>query len=167
MDEEHEWTYKQADAIPRYHARAVAQKLGDLIGATVVLGSATPDVVSYHSALSRRHHLLTLPNRVRPDPDLQPVTTAMAEVEVVDMREELKAGVRSIFSRALGDALSETLALGQQAILFLNRRGSAGTVQCRDCGHVLRCRRCETPLTYHADGDRLICHQCGRKHGRI
>lgn len=83
------------------------------------------------------------------------------------MREELKAGVRSIFSRALSNALEDTLRHGQQAILFLNRRGSAGTVQCRDCGHVLRCRRCETPLTYHAEGDRLICHQCGRKHRTV
>ena len=167
LDEEHEWTYKQADAVPRYHARTVAQKLGDLIGATVVLGSATPDVVSYYGALRHDYQLLTLPNRVRPGPDMQPVVTDMAEVEVVDMREELKAGVRSIFSRALSDALLETLGRGQQAILFLNRRGSAGTVQCRDCGHVLRCRRCETPLTYHAEGDRLICHQCGRRHRTV
>lgn len=167
LDEEHEWTYKQADAVPRYHARAVAQKLGKSIGATVVLGSATPDVVSYYGALRHDYQLLTLPDRVRPGPDLRPLVTDLAEVEVVDMREELKAGVRSIFSRALSDALSETLRHGQQAILFLNRRGSAGTVQCRDCGHVLRCRRCETPLTYHAEGDRLICHQCGRKHRNV
>ncbi len=167
LDEEHEWTYKQADAIPRYHARAVARKLGELIGATVVMGSATPDVGSYYSALRHDYQLLTLPDRVRPGPDMRPLVTDLAEVEVVDMREELKAGVRSIFSRALSDALEDTLRHGQQAILFLNRRGSAGTVQCRDCGHVLRCRRCETPLTYHAEGDRLICHQCGRKHRTV
>ena len=167
LDEEHEWTYKQADAVPRYHARSVARKLGELTGATVVLGSATPDVASYHGALRGDYHLMTLPDRVRPGPGARPVTTPLAEVEVVDMREELKAGVRSIFSRALNDALSETLRHGQQAILFLNRRGSAGTVQCRDCGHVLRCRRCETLLTYHAEGDRLICHQCGRRHRTV
>ena len=167
LDEEHEWTYKQADAVPRYHARSVARKLGELIGATVVLGSATPDVGSYYSALRHDYQLLTLPDRVRPGPDMRPLVTDLAEVEVVDMREVLKAGVRSIFSRALSDALEETLRHGQQAILFLNRRGSAGTVQCRDCGHVLRCRRCETPLTYHAEGDRLICHQCGRRHRTV
>ena len=167
LDEEHEWTYKQADAVPRYHARAVARKLGELTGATVVLGSATPDVASYYGALRGDSNLLTLPDRVRPGPDMRPVVTDLAEVEVVDMRDELKAGVRSIFSRALTDALSETLRHGQQAILFLNRRGSAGTVQCRDCGHVLRCRRCETPLTYHAEGERLICHQCGRRHRTV
>ena len=167
LDEEHEWTYKQADAVPRYHARAVARKLGEFIGAAVVLGSATPDVGSYYSALRHDYQLLTLPDRVRPGPDMRPLVTDLAEVEVVDMREELKAGVRSIFSRALSNALEDTLRHGQQAILFLNRRGSSGTVQCRDCGHVLRCRRCETPLTYHAEGDRLICHQCGRKHRTV
>jgi primosomal protein N' (replication factor Y) len=167
LDEEHEWTYKQADAVPRYHARAVARKLGEFIGAAVVLGSATPDVGSYYSALRHDYQLLTLPDRVRPGPEMRPLVTDLAEVEVVDMREELKAGVRSIFSRALSNALEDTLRHGQQAILFLNRRGSAGTVQCRDCGHVLRCRRCETPLTYHAEGDRLICHQCGRKHRTV
>ena len=167
LDEEHEWTYKQADAVPRYHARAVALKLGEYIGATVVLGSATPDVGSYYSALRHEYQLLTLPDRVRPGPDMRPLVTDLAVVEVVDMREELKAGVRSIFSRALSDALEDTLRDGQQAILFLNRRGSAGTVQCRDCGHVLRCRRCETSLTYHAEGDRLICHQCGKRHRTV
>ena len=80
------------------------------------------------------------------------------------MREELKAGVRSIFSRALSEALSETLERGRQAILFLNRRGSAGTVQCRECGHVLHCRSCSSPLTYHAEGERLVCHHCGRRY---
>ena len=164
LDEEHEWTYKQADAIPRYHARAVAEKLGESLGATVVLGSATPDVVNYYSALRRDFQLLTLPDRIRPGLDLRPVITDLADVEVVDMREELKEGNHSIFSRNLSDALSTTLYRNQQAILFLNRRGSAGTVQCRDCGHVLQCRQCKTPLTYHSDGERLICHRCGRKH---
>ena len=164
LDEEHEWTYKQAEMPPRYHARATAMTLGRMTGATVVLGSATPDVATYFAAGRGRLGLLSLYDRLRPGDDGTPQPVPLAEVEVVDMREELKAGVRSIFSRALTDALSETLQRGQQAILFLNRRGSAGTVQCRSCGHVLYCRSCSSPLTYHAEGERLVCHQCGRRY---
>ena len=82
------------------------------------------------------------------------------------MRAELKAGNTSIFSRALRDALAATLAAGEQAILFLNRRGSSTFVMCRDCGYVLRCRRCDNPLTYHADQDDLVCHHCSRRYAR-
>ena len=164
LDEEHEWTYKQAEMAPRYHARATAMTLGRLTGATVALGSATPDIATYYVAGRGRLGLLSLHDRLRPGDDGVPTPVPLADVEVVDMREELKAGVRSIFSRALSDALADTLQRGQQAILFLNRRGSAGTVQCRSCGHVLFCRSCSSPLTYHAEGDRLVCHQCGRRY---
>ena len=163
LDEEHEWTYKQADTQPRYHARSTAVTLGRLLGATVALGSATPDVATHHAVERGRVRLLSLHDRLRPGPR-GPEAAPLADVEVVDMREELKAGVRSIFSRALSDALSETLERGRQAILFLNRRGSAGTVQCRECGHVLHCRSCSSPLTYHAEGERLVCHHCGRRY---
>ncbi|MDE2969328.1 MAG: primosomal protein N' [Chloroflexota bacterium] len=163
LDEEHEWTYKQPDVAPRYHARSTAVTIGRLTGASVVLGSATPDVATYHAVGRNRVRLLELRDRLRPGPR-GPEASPLADVEVVDMREELKEGFRSIFSRALGDALSETLECGRQAILFLNRRGSAGTVQCRDCGHVLHCRSCSTPLTYHAEGERLVCHHCGRRY---
>ena len=164
LDEEHEWTYKQAEMAPRYHARSTALTLGRLTGATVALGSATPDIATYYVAGRGRLGLLSLHDRLRPGDDGVPTPVPLADVEVVDMREELKAGVRSIFSRALSDALADTLQRGQQAILFLNRRGSAGTVQCRSCGHVLFCRSCSSPLTYHAEGDRLVCHQCGRRY---
>lgn len=163
LDEEHEWTYKQADMPPRYHARSTALMLGQLTGATVTLGSATPDVATYYAAERGHIEALHLEERLRPGRK-GPEAAPLADVAVVDMREELKAGVRSIFSRALSEALSETLQQGQQAILFLNRRGAAGTVQCRSCGHVLFCRSCTTPLTYHAEGDRLVCHQCGRRY---
>ncbi len=164
LDEEHEWTYKQSDTPPRYHARSTAMVLGRLTGATVMLGSATPDLATYHAADRGILRSLSLRDRLRPGPDGAPRPAPLADVEVVDMREELKAGVRSIFSRSLSEALSETLERGRQAILFLNRRGAAGTVQCRDCGHVLHCRSCSSPLTYHAEGDRLVCHQCGRRY---
>jgi len=191
LDEEHEGSYKQEKA-PRYHAREVAVKLAELTGAVVILGSATPDVVSYYRAQRGDYKLLRLPKRImghrrrieeqRVSYKLQ-VTgykflsdeacyANLPPVRIVDMREELKAGNRDIFSRALQRAMHETLDKNQQAILFLNRRGAATFVICRDCGHVLMCRRCEVPLTYHLYRDsrrassveepQLVCHHCNR-----
>jgi primosomal protein N' (replication factor Y) len=157
IDEEHEWTYKQ-DNSPHYHARDVALRLAELTGATVVLGSATPDVESYYKAQSGEYKLLRLPQRVVPS-----AGAAMPKVEVVDMREELKAGNRSVFSRSLSEAINEAIAARGQVILFLNRRGGATFIQCRRCGFVLRCRRCEAPLSHHIADDVLTCHQCGYK----
>ncbi len=157
IDEEHEWTYKQ-DNSPRYHAREVAIKLAELTGASVLLGSATPDVESYHRTQNGEYRLLTLPERVVPT-----AGSPLPRVEVVDMREELKAGNRSIFSRSLTHAINEAVAAGEQIILFLNRRGGATFIQCRSCGFVLRCRRCEVPLSQHIADDVLTCHQCGYK----
>ncbi len=157
IDEEHEWTYKQ-DNPPRYHARDVALKLAELTGTTVIMGSATPDVGIYFRARQGIYKLLQLPERV------VPVESApLPEVDVVDMREELKAGNRSIFSRALSQALTRAVNGGEQVILFLNRRGGATFIQCRRCGFVLRCRRCEVPLTHHYTEDVLVCHQCNQK----
>lgn len=164
IDEEHEWTYKQDDSPPLYHARTAAMELARRTGAVVVLGSATPSVETYYHARRGRVRLLELPHRVAAgggSSDVGPPASApLAEVQVCDMREELREGNRSIFSRALSAALEECLASRNQAILFLNRRGSSSIVQCRDCGHVLRCRRCTTSLTYHARPPRLLCHQC-------
>lgn len=157
IDEEHEWTYKQ-DTSPHYHARAAAIKLAELTGAVVVMGSATPDVETFYKAQNREYRLLTLPERVVPTPG-----AALPQVEIVDMREELKAGNRSMFSRALSEAINEAVNSREQVILFLNRRGGATSVQCRSCGFVLRCRRCEVPLSYHIDEDVLTCHQCNYK----
>ncbi len=155
IDEEHEWTYKQPDKSPRYHTRDVALKLAESTGAVVVLGSATPDVESYYHAQKGDYRLLRLPGRVTPR-----VGTPLPQVEVVDLREELKAGIRSLFSRSLSEAISQAVTSDEQVILFLNRRGAATFIQCRSCGFVLRCKRCDVPLTYHLTGDRLVCHQC-------
>ena len=181
LDEEHEPAYKQ-ERSPRYHARETALQLARFTGATVILGSATPSLESYYRAQQGEYHLLKLPRRV-----LAPMSSSRGEsitltselppVRVVDMRQELHAGNRHIFSRALQDALERTLAAGEQAILFLNRRGAATFVLCRDCGYVHTCRRCDAPLIQHLgtddlDGTKpaaprssvLICHHCGRRY---
>ncbi len=155
IDEEHEWTYKQTDKSPRYHARNVAVKLAELTGAVVILGSATPNVETFYHAQNGDYHLLQLPERVVPEEG-----SSLPEVEIVDMRAELKAGNRSIFSRALSQDIARAVAHNEQVILFLNRRGAATFIQCRSCGFVLRCRRCDTALSYHVAGDSLTCHHC-------
>ncbi|MBN1692257.1 MAG: primosomal protein N' [Dehalococcoidales bacterium] len=154
IDEEHEWTYKQ-DNVPHYHARNAAIKLAELTGAVVVLGSATPDVETYYKAKNGEFKLLELPQRVVPS-----VGVALPQVEVVDMREELKAGNRNIFSRSLAESVNRAVTADEQVILFLNRRGGSYYIQCRRCGFVLRCRRCDVPLAHHISEDVLTCHQC-------
>ena len=154
IDEEHEWTYKQGDS-PRYHAREVALKLAELAGATVVLGSATPDVESYYRALNSEYQLLELPERVTPREG-----TALPQVKIVDLKAELKAGNLSLFSRSLFESIDKALKNGEQVLLFLNRRGAASIVECRTCGWVVRCKRCESPLSYHFEEEVLVCHQC-------
>jgi len=161
LDEEHEWTYKQAEGTPRYHAREAALELARLTGAVTVLGSATPDVVTYYQAQREKHRSLKLPNRIRPITELEGIGS-MADVRIVDMRSELRAGNRSMFSEPLQEAVRRALDVGGQVILFLNRRGSSTHVQCRDCGHSVECRSCATPMTYHGDRQRLLCHHCGR-----
>jgi len=158
LDEEHEWTYKQHDKSPRYHTRDVAIKLAELTGAVVILGSATPDIETYYHAQRGDYRLLQLPERVVPEDG-----ASLPQVEIVDLREELKAGNRSIFSRSLSDGITKAVAGREQVILFLNRRGGAGSVQCRNCGLVLRCRRCDVPLTHHLDQEAMVCHQCNQK----
>ncbi len=195
VDEEHDGSYKQTSPVPPpyYHAREAAIALAGFTGAIVILGSATPDVVTYHRAQSGRYQLLELPKRImghrrriesqaerlqiasryRPlsaggeGQDIltmdEALTIPLPPIQLVDMRQELRAGNRSVFSRALDAAVSETLARGEQSILFLNRRGSATFVNCRDCGHVMNCPRCGIPLTYHQPNMMLVCHQCGRR----
>ena len=182
LDEEHEWSYKQ-EKMPRYHARDVALKYAELTGAVVILGSATPSVESYYRAQQREYRLLRLPKRIMGhrrrieeqraryqvagiryqvvgEGYEETLYAEMPPVQVVDLRQELRAGNRSIFSRALQEAMTVALAAGEQVILFLNRRGAATFIMCRDCGHVLKCPRCEVPLTYHLAEDDLICHHC-------
>jgi primosomal protein N' (replication factor Y) len=155
IDEEHEWTYKQEDKSPRYHARDVAIKLAQLSDAVVILGSATPDIGSFHKAQQGEYYLVELKERITPRG-----YSPLPEVSIVDLREELKAGNTSLFSRSLLAAMKETLTQGEQIILFLNRRGTATFVRCRNCGFVFRCPRCSIALTYHSVEKRLICHRC-------
>ena len=152
VDEEHEPSYKQSDA-PRYHAREVAIRRGELSGGTVILGSATPSLESYYLASSGRYRLLQLKKRVDAVP--------LPQVEIVDMREEFSLRKRShIFSRALEEAIAKTLEENQQTILFLNRRGFSTFVQCKKCGHTMKCTSCQVSLTYHIETKLLICHYC-------
>ncbi|MCL8209229.1 MAG: primosomal protein N', partial [Actinomycetia bacterium] len=155
LDEEHEDAYKQEERAPRYHAREVAAYRAEREGAVLVLSSATPSLETYRRALEGQWTLLTLPERVGGRP--------LPPVEVVDMRAELAAGNRGVFSRRLREALADTLADGRQAILFLNRRGHSTFVLCRDCGWVARCPACDVSLTYHHPRGSLICHWCGHR----
>jgi primosomal protein N' (replication factor Y) len=166
VDEEHEAAYKQSDLSPCYHAREVALKLGELNRAVVVLGSATPDVCTYQRARLGEHRLLVLPQRYEPrhtDRATQAPAGRLPAVQIVDLRAELAAGNTGLFSRALLAELARTLDLGNQAILFLNRRGTATCVTCRDCGHTVACADCLLPMIYHGDLDALLCHHCNRR----
>ena len=154
IDEEHEWTYKQ-DISPRYHARDVALKLAELNRAVVILGSATPDVETFYHAQRGEYHLLELPQRITPHEG-----SALPQVELVDLRNELKAGNKSIFSRSLKLAIDKAVNNREQVILFFNRRGAATFIQCRNCGLVMQCRRCCVSLKYHSTENALVCHQC-------
>ena len=173
IDEEHEWTYKQGDQAPRYHARAVSEQLSEITGATLVLGSATPDISSYRHAQTGHYRLLELPNRVGSGTgtgageQVPASTQPMAKVEIVDMRDERDDGHFEMLSRRLIDSMRDALNAGGKVILFLNRRGSASFIQCTECGKVRQCRRCDTALTFHRDNidpraqkGKLVCHYC-------
>jgi primosomal protein N' (replication factor Y) len=193
VDESHDDTYYQEDPEPRYHTRDAAISYANLTGSLCILGSATPDVVSYYDAKAPdqgkpKSRYLSLPARIIAHHSaVQAQLTRLGErriskskvergyqslgaeadgvdlppVQVVDMRLELQSGNRSIFSRELQTSLKQVLDASEQAILFLNRRGSATYVFCRDCGNSLHCPRCDIPLTYHGSREKLICHRCG------
>ncbi len=154
LDEEHEAAYKQGERKPTYHARMSALTLGKILGIPVVLGSATPSVETFYRAEQGVYRLVELPGRIG---------ASLPPVEIVDLRTELHTGNTSIISRRLQEELENVLSRGQQAILFLNRRGAASCVLCRDCGFVSICDRCDIPLTYHSTERILLCHYCGRK----
>ena len=193
LDEEHESSYKQdAEAWGGmkvyYDARRVADKLAELVDGVLILGSATPSLEAYYAAEGGDYRLLEMPQRVMghrqevavgsgnewpvaksggPSVDgseIPVLYAGMPPVEVVDMRQELRAGNRSIMSRALQAELHATLDAGEQAILFLNRRGSSTFVMCRDCGAVQKCAHCEVPLTYHERANVLVCHHCNKRY---
>jgi primosomal protein N' (replication factor Y) len=163
IDEEHEWTYKQAEGAPRYHARLAAEVLCRETGAVLVLGSATPDIESYFKANEGAYRLLELPDRLVRSKQGDVTVAPLPEVQVVDLRDELKRGNRSIFSRSLSSGIRQALDAREQVILFLNRRGTATFVQCRDCGFVLSCPSCAMAFTYHEPEKQLVCHYCGRR----
>jgi len=198
VDECHDDSYYQSEGAPYYHAREAAVAYARLAGAVCVLGTATPDMTSAYRAARGEYRYLRLPRRIlahgervqRELPEGAPAAPAPAgglpPVRVVDMRLELQAGNRSLFSRPLQEALARVLERGQQAILFLNRRGQATYVFCRDCGQALRCPRCDLPLTYHLErapsptppgqaglpdfpeaqaASALTCHHCGYRRG--
>ncbi|MBQ6808662.1 MAG: primosomal protein N' [Firmicutes bacterium] len=156
LDEAHESSYKQ-DNTPRFSALTTGIRRAELAGAQIVLGSATPDVESRYHAEQGDYAYGQLTAHYHPAP--------LPKIQLVDMREELRAGHRLIFSRALLDGLSQTLARGGQSILFLNRRGYYQHFSCRDCGHVLCCPHCDVALSYHEGsyGGQLKCHYCGRR----
>lgn len=151
IDEEHESSYK-SETMPKFHAREVAQELCRMKHASLLLGSATPSLESYYRARQGEIPLFTLNSRL--------TGGELPRVYVEDLREELKSGNRSIFSRKLQQLLEDRLAKGQQSMLFLNRRGYAGFVSCRACGHVMKCPHCDVSLSEHRNG-RLVCHYCG------
>ena len=152
IDEEHEGAYK-SETSPRYHAREVAQMRAQMNSASLVLGSATPSMESYFRALHGEYELMVLHNRAKKD-------SKLANVHVVDLREELAEGNRSMFSRKLRELMEERLRKKEQIMLFMNRRGYANFVSCRSCGEAMRCPHCDVSLTYHLDGS-LRCHYCG------
>ena len=154
VDEEHEASY-QSETQVRYDAIAVARWRCCFNGAVLVLGSATPSVGRYREALAGAYTLIEMPRRAGGG--------ALPPVRVVDMREELKAGNRSLFSRELHRDLQCCVARGQQAILLLNRRGYASFVSCRSCGEAVMCPHCDVSMTYHQSSRQLVCHYCGAR----
>lgn len=151
IDEEHESSYK-SEGMPRYHARETALELAKMTNSSVILGSATPSIDSYYHAKTGDYKLYTLKERA--SGGMLPV------VHTIDLRQELKEGNRSIFSKKLQELIADRLEKKEQIMLFLNRRGYAGFISCRSCGHVMKCPHCDISLSEHKNG-MLVCHYCG------
>ena len=152
IDEEHETSYKQEDN-PRYHARDVAIERARTHNCPVILGSATPSLETFARAKKGVYQLLTLSKRMNDQ--------SLPTVDIVDMREELREGNRTMFSRVLYDKLQDRLMKKEQTVLFLNKRGHSSFVMCRDCGYVIQCPNCDISLTYHRYQQQMKCHYCG------
>lgn len=151
IDEEHESAY-QSETIPRYHARETAIELARMTGAKVIMGSATPSLETFNRCKSGIYKLYRLDNRAG--------NATIPDVDVVDLRDEMKKGNRTMFSTKLKSLMQEKLDAGEQIMLFLNRRGYQGFINCRECGNVIQCPHCDVSLTLHAR-NRLVCHYCG------
>lgn len=152
IDEEHESTYK-SETTPKYHARDIARRICSYHEGVLLIGSATPAVETYFRAKNNEILLLEMHERAN--------KAKMPEVQVVDLRRELDEGNRSVFSRRLAEEISKNIDAKQQTILFLNRRGYASFVLCRNCGYTVKCTNCNVSMTYHSHDERLICHYCG------
>ena len=151
VDEEHEGSYK-SESMPKYHARETAIQIASMHHASVILGSATPSMEAYYRANTGEYKLYEMTGRHG--------NSTLPDVYTIDLREELKQGNRSVFSRKLKELIAQRLDAGEQTMLFLNRRGYAGFVSCRSCGHVMKCPHCDVSLSEHRGG-MLICHYCG------
>lgn len=151
IDEEHESAY-QSETIPRYHARETAIELARMTGAKVIMGSATPSLEAFNRCRNGIYKLYRLDNRAG--------NATIPDVDVVDLRDEMKKGNRTMFSTKLKSLMQEKLDAGEQIMLFLNRRGYQGFINCRDCGNVIQCPHCDVSLTLHGR-NRLVCHYCG------
>lgn len=151
IDEEHESAY-QSETIPRYHARETAIELARMTGAKVIMGSATPSLETFNRCKSGIYKLYRLDNRAG--------NATIPDVDVVDLRDEMKKGNRTMFSTKLKSLMQEKLDAGEQIMLFLNRRGYQGFINCRECGNVIQCPHCDVSLTLHGR-NRLVCHYCG------
>ncbi|MBQ9103505.1 MAG: primosomal protein N' [Clostridia bacterium] len=158
IDEEHDGSYS-SETSPRYNTLEVASFRAKYNNAKIILGSATPSIDSYLLANNGEYNLVTLPERINKRP--------LPEVEIVDMRKEVRRGNNTIFSSALKTELEETLKKGNQAIIFLNQRGYSKSVVCGECGHVIKCDSCDVSLTFHKDEDSLLCHYCGAKYKMV
>lgn len=151
IDEEHEGSYK-SDQSPKFHARETAMQLAKLHGASVVLGSATPDIASFYATKNGEYKLYKLTKRAK--------NASLPNVDIVDLRSELKNGNKSVFSEKLREEIGKRLLKNEQVMLFLNRRGMAGFVSCRSCGEAVKCPHCDVSLSSHRNG-KLVCHYCG------
>ena len=155
IDEEHDGSYK-SDSHPRYNTIEVAEERAKICGCSLVLGSATPDLESYHKAIAGNYRLLEMKERINKKP--------MPPLTIVDMCEEIRQGNTDIFSTALKNALDRTMQSGNQAMIFINRRGFSSFLMCKECGFVAKCQSCDTALVYHKHDNALKCHFCSARY---
>jgi len=152
IDEEHDSSYK-SEAVPKYDAKEIAKKIAKENNCPLVLGSATPDLITYYKAKKEKIILLELTKRAN--------NSKLPEVEIVDLKMELANGNRSMLSVSLHNAIEQNLKERRQTILFLNRRGYSTFIMCRECGYTVKCKNCDISLTYHKTENKLKCHYCG------
>ena len=158
IDEEHDSSYI-SESNPRYDTKIIAKWRAEYNKAPLVLGSATPDIETYYKTETGEYKLLELPHRIN--------NLVLPKMQLVNMSTELKLGNRNIFSKALSDKIAERVNKGEQVIIFINRRGFASFVMCKDCGWIAKCEDCDISLTYHREDDQLKCHYCGKRYKMV